>query len=117
MDIFGTATLVNDQGQIVQTAFGMDNDYHCDVEIWGSKGTITSDRILTAPVGFKPSYTLKQNQNYSTFPLPEDDAFCKSLLHFAGCIQDKDKREENYQILLRQENLIEQFRTISGLLD
>lgn len=61
VEIFGTATMVNDAGMTAQLAFGMDNDYHCDVEVWGSKGTISSGRILTAPVGCVPQYTIKHN--------------------------------------------------------
>ena len=57
--MYGSATMVNDEGMVAQLAFGMDNDYKCDLEIWGSLGTITSNRILTAPVGFVPSYTIK----------------------------------------------------------
>ena len=115
VEIFGTATVVNDEGMTVQTAFGMDNDYHCDIEIWGSKGTITSGRILTAPTGCVPNYTLKQNQEYSKFDLPEDDAFGKSLQRFAACVDNAAIRQENYQILLRQETLVQQFHDLAGM--
>lgn len=115
VEIFGAATVVNDEGMIVQTAFGMDNDYRCDIEIWGNKGTLTSNRILTAPIGFVPTYTLKQNQEYIRRNLPEDDAFCKSLLRFANAIEDMSIRTENYKIIEMQASLLESFRNKSGL--
>lgn len=115
VEIFGTATLVNDEGMNVQTAFGMDNDYHCDIEIWGSKGTITSGRIFTAPTGCNPMYTLKQNQDYTHYELPEDDAFGKSLQRFAVCVEDAETRKENYEFLNRQETLVQQFHDLAGM--
>ena len=55
VEMYGSATMVNDEGVTAQLAFGMDNDYKCEIEIWGSKGTINSNRILTAPADFVPS--------------------------------------------------------------
>ena len=115
VEIFGSATMVNDEGLTAQLAFGMDNDYRCDIEVWGSKGTITSGRILTAPVGCVPSYTLKQNQEYSQHNFSEDDAFFKSIERFVNCIKEDDIRVENYGILLKQEQLVQQFRELSHL--
>lgn len=115
VEIFGTATMVNDEGVTAQLAFGMDNDYRCDLEVWGSKGTLTSGRILTAPTGYVPKYTLKKNQEYSEHTLPEDDAFGKSLKRFADCIGDNDLRLENYLILERQESLVQQFKDLTGI--
>lgn len=110
VEMFGSCTMVNEKGLTAQLAFGMDNDYRCEVEIWGSKGTIVSNRILTAPEGFTPTYTIKKNQEYKTRNLPADDAFLKSINRFAACIGNSDVRAENYQILHRQEYLVEQFK-------
>ncbi len=115
VEIFGSATMVNEEGLTAQLAFGMDNDYRCDIEVWGSKGTITSGRILTAPVGYIPTYTLKQNQEFTQHNLPEDDAFYKSIQRFVQCIYDEEARNDNYAILIKQEQLIQQFRDLSGL--
>lgn len=117
VEMFGSCTMVNDLGLTAQLAFGMDNDYRCEVEIWGSKGTITSNRILTAPEGFVPTYTIKKNQVYETRDLPVDDAFLKSIKIFLACVNDKSYRMENYEILHRQESLVEQFKSLSGLND
>ena len=67
VEMFGSCTMVNNSGTTAQLAFGMDNDYKCEVEIWGSKGTITSSRILTAPEGFIPTYIIKKNQDIECF--------------------------------------------------
>lgn len=113
VDMYGSATVVNDNHQVAQLAFGMDNDYQCKIEIWGSKGTITSDRVLTAPVGFIPTCTIKKNQNTIIRELPADDAFLKSILHFEECILNRIKRNKNYASLIKQEEMVESFLVLS----
>ena len=112
VDMYGSATLVDNKGQIAQLAFGMDNDYRCDIEIWGSLGTITSGRIFTAPTGFVPTYTIKKNQDVEIRKLADDDAFLKSILHFGVCIKDENTRKENYELLRKQVQLVEQYKNI-----
>lgn len=115
VDIYGSATMVNDKGKVAQMAFGMDNDYRCDLEVWGSTGTLTTGRILTAPDGFVPTYTIKNNQDIKHGELPADDAFLKSIKRFAACVNGIETRKENYQILLQQERLVEEFKQLSKL--
>lgn len=109
VEMFGSATLVNDQGVAAQLAFGMDNDYRCELEVWGSLGTLTSGRVLTAPAGFVPTYTIKKNQETRTFDLPADDAFLRSIHRFADCVADEAFRREEYALLHRQESLVDAF--------
>ena len=115
VEMFGSATMINEKGLTAQIAFGMDNDYKCEVEIWGSQGTITSNRILTAPAGFVPSYIIKKNQDIETRDLPTDDAFLKSIYRFKLCVEDANMRNENYEILAQQEKLVEDFKKLAGL--
>lgn len=115
VDIYGSATVENDKGAVAQVAFGMDNDYRCDLEIWGSTGTLTTGRILTAPDGFVPTYTIKKNQDIQTGELPADDAFLKSIRRFGSCVKEVSTREENYQLLLQQERLVEEFKIMSKI--
>lgn len=115
VEMFGSATMVNDKGVTAQLAFGMDNDYKCEIEIWGSLGTITSGRILTAPEGFIPNYTIKKNLDIETRELPADDAFFKSIERFMLCVNDKATRHDNYRLLHIQEDLVEHFKRLSGI--
>lgn len=114
VEMYGSATMVNDRGETAQLAFGMDNDYKCDIEIWGSQGTITSNRILTAPAGFVPSYTIKRNQDLETRPLPADDAFYKSIIRFVDCVNFSSIRHENFELIINQEKLLDQFQRLAG---
>ena len=116
VDMYGAATMVNDDGVVAQLAFGMDNDYKCDVEIWCSKGTLSSNRVLTAPSGFTPICTIKKNQEFETRNLPADNAFLKSIQRFGLCVSDEITRFDNYKLMVHQASLVEKFKELSNML-
>ena len=113
VDMYGSGALVNDEGTTAQIAFGMDNEYKCELEVWGSKGTLVTGRILTAPAGFEPSAKIIKGGKEETVALPPDDAFRKSIERFADCISDNDIREENYRVLKRQAELVQDFMNLT----
>lgn len=110
VDIFGSATMVNDAGLAAQLSFGMDNSYKCELEIWGSKGCLTTGRILTAPDGFEPTAEIKAGNETRTVRLSADDTFKKSILKFCRCVADEDERTENYKAIRRQAELVEKIK-------
>ena len=111
--MYGSAAIVNDDGVTAQVAFGMDHNYKCELEVWGSKGTLYTNRILTAPAGLVPEVIIRKGNDEEKRNLPADDAFKKSILHFSYCIEDNAVREENYDSLLRQARLVEDFKQLS----
>lgn len=115
VDMYGSAALVNDEGVTAQVAFGMDHNYKCELEVWGSKGTIYTNRILTAPAGFVPEVIIRKGNEEEKRNLPADDAFKKSILHFCKCIEDAETRKANYETLLRQASLVEQFQQLANI--
>lgn len=114
VDAYGSSTIVNSEGVTAQVAFGMDNSYKCDLEIWGSKGTIKATRILTAPAGFKPELILKQGNEEETIVMPEDDTFKKSIEHMNACITDSRIREKTYNDLICQSKLVDEFSALAS---
>lgn len=112
VDIFGSATMVNDEGITCQLSFGMDCDYKCELEAWGSTGTLTTGRILTAPDGLEPDVVIKHNQDFETRKLPSDFAFEKSIRRFLDCLCDSTVREENYKIIERQASFVERYKNL-----
>ena len=107
VDIYGSATMANDDGLTAQLTFGMDNSYKCDMEIWGSTGTITASRILTAPPDFEPELVIKTQSGEKIIKVPQDDQFLKSIQRFKMLISDKKNREEEYEVLLKQMRLLD----------
>lgn len=109
VDIGGSAVLVNDKGRTAQIAFGMDNSYKCDLEVWGSKGSLYSGRVLTAPAGLIPEVSIIIGNETEIIKLPCDDAFKKSIQHFRECIEDDTTRKENYKEIICQAQLVNTF--------
>lgn len=109
IDLYGSGALINDNGMIAQISFGMDNNYKNDLEVWGSKGTIFSGRILTAPDGFIPNMVVRIGNDEKVVELPADDTFGKSIDYFIRCINDIEVREKSYKAILKQSELVEHF--------
>lgn len=113
VDLFGSAVMENEEGTTVQLSFGMDNAYKCDLEVWGSKGTLFTGRILTAPAGFAPTMTIKTNEGEVVKELPADDTFLKSIECFRECVMNEKAREENYKVIAKQAELLQEFIELS----
>lgn len=109
VDIYGSATLKNDAGLTAQVSFGMDNSYRCSLDVWGSTGTIYTNRILTAPAGYAPVMTIRNADGEKNVELPADDTFRKSIEAFADCISDSKKRNDKYAEIIRQSGLVDKF--------
>lgn len=107
VDIYGSATLTNADGLTAQVSFGMDNSYKCSLEIWGSTGTIFTNRILTAPEGFEPTVIIKQGNDEQSFTLPADDTFRKSIEFFGQCLDNENTRTAHYSEIRHQAELVE----------
>lgn len=110
VDMYGSGTLVNKNGTTVQIAFGMDNNYKCELEAWGSSGCLTTGRVLTAPVGFVPEMTIRKGNLDDVRKLPAADSFKKSIQHFLDCGTHSDVRKSNYASLIRQAELVDEFK-------
>ncbi len=110
VDVYGAATLRGGDGATAQVSFGMDNAYRCDLDIWGSAGSLHTGRILTAPDGFEPTVTVKTAAGERTETLPGDDTFGKSIAAFAANVGDEWTRQKGYDIILEQGRLMEEFK-------
>lgn len=115
VDMYGSATLVNSDCVTAQVAFGMDNNYKCELEVWGSTGVITTGRVLTAPAGFVPTATIRKDNTDEIVELPADDAFLKSIRHFVNSIENDEARITNYRNIVKQAEMIDEFKRISSI--
>ena len=113
VDMYGSAALVNADGVTAQLAFGMDNNYKCELEAWGSKGCLTTGRVLTAPAGLAPTAVIRKGNEETSIELPADDAFLKSINHFVDCIKNVDVRKERYEIIIKQAELVDEFKRLA----
>jgi predicted dehydrogenase len=112
VDVFGSVTATNDDRIVGQIAFGMDNSYKCELEIWGSEGCIFTDRIFTAPADYIARITLKKAV-VTEVEIPPCDQFLGSIEHFHRCIADSGARKDNYLEIGTQARLIDEVKRIN----
>lgn len=115
VDMFGSATMTNSSGMTAQLAFGMDNQYKCDLEIWGSTGSLRTGRVLTAPAGFVPTIEIQKGNERETLSLSSDDAFGKSIQYFRTCIENAAVRCNQYRLIVRQAAFVDEFKKMAGI--
>jgi NDP-hexose-3-ketoreductase len=107
VDIWGNVFLADsDSGICASLAFGFDHHYQCGVEIWGSNGKITTNRLFTAPEGYEPKFFIETSQGTETIKRPSDNHFKNMLMYFYQCTQQKDLNTFEYKQNLDQARLI-----------
>lgn len=106
VDISGNAAFENANQLVAQISFGMDNSYKCELEIWGSNGTIKAPRIFTAPSDYEVNLQLEQNGKIENIYVGADDQFLNSINHFEKCINDLSLIESEQNMILWQSKII-----------
>jgi len=107
VDVFGSATMRNENGLCAQLSFGMDNAYVCELEVWGSRGSITATRAFTAPDGYGAPVMIRRGSE--TEERQEmDDQFFELLTEFEKCVYSDSRRILEYDNMLLQSRLVEE---------
>ncbi|MBL4593061.1 MAG: Gfo/Idh/MocA family oxidoreductase [Flavobacteriales bacterium] len=109
VDLFGGAYLKADNGMFAEVAFGFDNFYQCNYEIWGSKGKIIAQRAFTPGVEFKPTITLEQQGEVFNYQIDAENHFTNILNEFKRCVIEKDV-ESKYEEILNQSRLLQELK-------
>jgi len=116
VDIYGGAFLKSPDGRFSEVAFGFDNFYQCEYEIWGSKGKITAKKCFTPKSDELPLIVLEQQGSYEERHLDADDHFINILKEFHRCILE-GAYDEKYTEILNQSRLLEELRTVSECIE
>lgn len=107
VDIWGGAYLKQKKGDLfAEIAFGFQHFYQCNIEIWGSKGKLYSNRIFTAGNNVKPEIEIETNQGKQIIKLDEDKHFNNMLVHFSNAIYVDSLKEQEYKDNINQARLI-----------
>lgn len=114
VDIFGTAEFMNADGVLAQAAFGMDCQYQCSLELWGSKGRLTTGRIYTTPDGFVPTALIETGAGGRSIELASCDAFEESIKMYLRAVDDDSVRADMAQELVRQAEFVDAVRKNEG---
>lgn len=114
VDVYGSATLTGN-GVSAQIAFGMDNSYKCELEIWGSKGCLKTDRIFTPPSDYVPVITVEVDGKVEPISVESSDNFLSSLNAFGKEILAGKIDESSSAGILLQSELVSKFRHMMGV--
>ncbi|MBU1101719.1 MAG: Gfo/Idh/MocA family oxidoreductase [Bacteroidetes bacterium] len=113
VDTWGGAFLSEDNSSIFsEIAFGFDNFYQCNLELWGSKGKIVAERIFTAPPGFQPTISFETTEKKETKLLPADNHFINMLNYLHELILSGSFEKEHKQNL-NQSRLLEEIKELA----
>lgn len=108
VDMYGSATIVNQDGITAQLAFGMDNEYRCELEIWGNRGIFRTERIFTPPADMLTEGFVIHQGSRETLEFGIDNTFANSLHFFNECIGNTEHRNQSYHEIEVQARLIQE---------
>lgn len=114
VDIWGGAYLKQRTGHLfAEVAFGFDNYYQCNLELWGSKGKIVADRIFTAPPDYESVIKLYTSNGREEFRVGTDNHFINMLTYLSKVICDEGLMEKERIENLSQAKLIAELKEIA----
>ena len=114
IDLYGGGFLKEKQGsKFANIAFGFDNHYQCRIELWGSLGKITADRIFTAPPDLDVPIILEKKDSTQNISVSRCNHFVEMLLYFNQLIQTKGNLGVEYEQNINQARLIDEFKKFS----
>jgi NDP-hexose-3-ketoreductase len=79
IDLYGGAFLIDGNGKTAHINFGFDNYYQCNLEIWGSKGKISANRIFTAGPGVEPEVLIEVDDSCERIMFGSENHFVHLL--------------------------------------
>lgn len=113
IDLWGSAFIESNISPICsKISFGFDNYYQCNVDIWGSKGKISANRIFTSPPESDAVIYLENEFGKQEILIPKDNHFLNLHNYFYDLIQSNNFEEEYYQNI-NQARLIQEIRNLS----
>lgn len=115
VEIWGAGMIQQIKGSgFLQFSFGFDHFYQCSIEIWGSLGKLSTNRIFTAPPAYQAEVQIETAKGIEKVKLEADNHFQNMLRHFWNCTQNQELCEAEYSQNYIQAKLLEEFKTIAN---
>lgn len=108
-DIYGGAFLSTPNGAFSEVAFGFDNFYQCDYEIWGSRGKITAKKAFTPKPAERPKILIER-QNVVTETLSDPDNHFENILSEFQTVIHSGEYAGKYTEIVQQSRLLQEIR-------
>ena len=107
VDGFGTVTAKNKDGIVAHLSFGMNNQYECFINLWGTCGEIFLNRAFTAPAELETSIKVSLGNDIREERMVKDDQFKKIIDRFNYFKFNDQAREIEYDNILIQSQYLE----------
>lgn len=117
VDVHGSALLEFEGGKTAFMAFGFDNHYQNVYSVWGSKGTVRTNRAFAMPPTFSPAVELITNDGtkdtLETIEVPAVNQFALSFDYFCTVVAHMNIKEIELMRtkIIRQAAVMEALRT------
>jgi predicted dehydrogenase len=109
VDKYGEAMFRNHAGQVAQVAFGFDYFYQCRVELLGTTGKMSTNRVFTAPPDLETVFLVEKPQQVDEVRLPPDNHFVNMWNWFAATVASGNY-DESWLRLRDQARLLSEIR-------
>jgi len=114
VDIYGSVTLEDERQCTAQLFFGMDDAYVCKLELWGSRGIVSTKRAFTAPDNMDIQISVRNAEGERTLTVPAEDQFLKCVDKFAQAVGDGRTAGLLRQEILSHSILMDRIFSASG---
>ncbi len=110
VDLYGGGTVTQLNGNLfMQFAYGFENFYRCELEVWGSKGLIKMNRIFTAPPELSTTMHIMTDEGDFMEKLQPDNQYKKLVEYFFQCNKNSLTRSQEYSNISLQARLVDEF--------
>lgn len=108
VDIWGSAFLKDEKtGACATLNFGFDHYYQCGVQVLGSKGKITTNRLFTAPSNYAPIFEIElHGKPKQIVELESDNHFKNMLIYFHKSTAVESIKENENKTNINQASLL-----------
>ncbi len=114
VDMWGGAYVQQKNGHLFgELSFGMSNHYQCNIELWGSKGKIYTNRIFTANPSVEPVIEIETKKGCERIILSPDQHFKNMLAHFHRVINGRADRTDEHKQNINQARLINEVQKVA----
>ena len=115
VDLWGGAYLTNKKTeQFAEIAFGFDNFYQCNLELWGSKGKIHTDRIFTAPPRYGTKIMVELSTGNEVIDVEPCNHYKNILFHFYKLVSIQKDISIEYLDNINQARLLTEVSNIAS---
>ena len=94
--------------------FGFDHFYQCNIEVWGSKAKLSTNRSFTAGSDFTPEINVHSADGKVKMEMDKDDHFKNILVHFYHGINNRSGHIEA-EAIIAQAKLQQDLRDIANM--